>query len=674
MAIVHIETKAISRKAGQSAVASAAYRAGVILNDVRYDKTHDYSKKSGVMSADIILPSTLQAKGVMVSREEIWNKAENVEGRSDSRVAREWLVNLPHELNEDKRKSLAHEFAQALADKYNIIADCAIHSPSKKEVARGADPRNYHAHILVTTREAQLDANGSLFFDKQFKIPFEWSNKKRAENNLQSSIQEIKDIRQLWVDMANKALVELDITPLDARSFKDQGLDRLPTIKMGVDATHMERKGIKTDKGNENRAIRVINQRKAITKLRSEDERHVHEYIEWSGERIDWTAHRHQQVIKCLDDSQQRIESSQRDIASAARRSQLNQSVAEANLSNAEWANKRAKRLIEITDRSQQRVERDQQQAIVINNIIAESANRTPAPSPFDDHASRARATRLAEQKRRFDSAATRGDRETRYRDRQVEDAYQRAERNKQQLALLFVFRHNDTNRLKAKWMEDPDDYPDKFDYRQSDLLDQFSKDCQLERHEGEEIHSYHQRITQLMTADFRSTNQEMVNLLRDPKTERAQYNAIKQEFEDFVQALDKQREDHKDQIRLPIERLNATTDMVKVVATAVNYLQKLDDYINNETTVETNKTLAREHRGKIINRTVEAYRIACFGIPNFQIPVMYTTHTEALQGSLNNFTKGYGNELSKEQLWTLNRSYDDMSERRPTLTYKLRR
>ena len=73
------------------------------------------------MSADIILPTALKAKGLMVSREELWNKAEHVEGRTDSRVAREWLINLPHELDEAKRKALAHEFTQALADKRRII-------------------------------------------------------------------------------------------------------------------------------------------------------------------------------------------------------------------------------------------------------------------------------------------------------------------------------------------------------------------------------------------------------------------------------------------------------------------------------------------------------------------------------------------------------------------------
>lgn len=317
MAIVHIATKAISRKLGQSAVASAAYRASVTLKDERYDKSHNYSKKSGVMSADIILPAALKAKGLMVSREELWNKAEHVEGRTDSRVAREWLINLPHELDEAKRKALAHEFAQTLADKYNIIADCAIHSPSKKEVARGADPRNYHAHILVTTREAKMGADGKLFFDQQFKIAFEWSNKKRNANGLQSSIKEIKEVRQLWVDMANKALAKYDLEQLDARSFKDQGLDRLPMIKMGVDATNMERNGIRTNKGNINKAINQRNNfvanNKTIIKEKGIYVRNLNRIIEWSDKNIrgadlniDWAISTHRRIVENIADTTQR--------------------------------------------------------------------------------------------------------------------------------------------------------------------------------------------------------------------------------------------------------------------------------------------------------------------------------------------------------------------------------
>ena len=129
MAIFIASTKSISRGKGQSAVASASYRAGVKLEDKRYGKTHDYSKKHGVMSADIILPSALATANADIDRSDLWNKAEAAEKRKDARVAREWLVNLPHELSAEDRKTIAHQFAQTLADKYG-----AIHRLTDKEI------------------------------------------------------------------------------------------------------------------------------------------------------------------------------------------------------------------------------------------------------------------------------------------------------------------------------------------------------------------------------------------------------------------------------------------------------------------------------------------------------------------------------------------------------------
>ena len=87
MAIFIASTKSISRGNGQSAVASASYRAGVELEDKRYGKTHDYSKKQGVMSANIILPSALTAANAKISRSDLCNKAKAAEKRVDARVA-----------------------------------------------------------------------------------------------------------------------------------------------------------------------------------------------------------------------------------------------------------------------------------------------------------------------------------------------------------------------------------------------------------------------------------------------------------------------------------------------------------------------------------------------------------------------------------------------------------
>ncbi|WP_426243784.1 MobA/MobL family protein [Psychrobacter sp. TWP2-1-2] len=239
MAIFIASTKSISRGSGQSAVASASYRAGCELEDKRYGKTHDYSKKQGVMSADIILPTVLAAANAEISRSELWNKAEDAEKRVDARVAREWLVNLPHELSEQDRKELAHTFAQTLADRYGTIADCAIHEPTQKEIDRGADPRNFHAHILFTTRTAALDGNHEIILTDKASI--ELSDNKRRSLGMARVSHEIKEVRQIWEQIANEKLAEHDHKLIDSRSYAAQGIDIEPQLKMGSVATKLER-------------------------------------------------------------------------------------------------------------------------------------------------------------------------------------------------------------------------------------------------------------------------------------------------------------------------------------------------------------------------------------------------------------------------------------------------
>ena len=239
MAIFIASTKSISRGKGQSAVASASYRAGVELEDKRYGKTHDYSKKHGVMSADIILPTALAAANADINRSELWNQAEAAEKRVDARVAREWLVNLPHELSAEDRKELAHQFAQTLADRYGTIADCAIHQPTQKEIDRGADPRNFHAHILFTTRTAEIDNNNQIVLKD--KATIELSDNKRRSLGMARVSHEITDVRQIWEQIANKKLAEYDYKLIDSRSYAAQGIDIEPQLKMGSVATKLER-------------------------------------------------------------------------------------------------------------------------------------------------------------------------------------------------------------------------------------------------------------------------------------------------------------------------------------------------------------------------------------------------------------------------------------------------
>ena len=251
MAIYHLSTKPISRSSGRSAVASIAYRAGIAITDERLGKTYDYTKRHGVLWTGLATPND-----VKIDRNELWNLAEKSENRSNSRTAREIVINIPHELMQSDQGTgsmLAHEFASQLSKKYQVAVDVAVHAPDKH-----GDNRNFHAHLLLTTRKLEQDRHGNIKLTDKSQL--EMSNTQLKKAGLLSNQDELKEIRKAWADLTNEYLAEHGIDErIDHRSHKDRGLDTLPTVKMGWQATELERKGIRTDVGNKNRDIKAHN-------------------------------------------------------------------------------------------------------------------------------------------------------------------------------------------------------------------------------------------------------------------------------------------------------------------------------------------------------------------------------------------------------------------------------
>ena len=101
MAIYHLEAKVVSRGAGRSAVAASAYLScSRLYND--YDGIqHDYTKKQGLVWQEVFLPE--YAPQEWQDREKLWNAVEEVETAKDSRLAREFVVALPIELNREEQ-------------------------------------------------------------------------------------------------------------------------------------------------------------------------------------------------------------------------------------------------------------------------------------------------------------------------------------------------------------------------------------------------------------------------------------------------------------------------------------------------------------------------------------------------------------------------------------------
>lgn len=225
-----------------------AYRAGEKLKDERTGLTHDFTRKNGVAHSEII--SNLD---IEIDRNDLWNLAEQSENRKDARTAREWVIALPDELDADQRKDLAKAFARSLVDRYDVIADLAIHEPSK-----GGSDKNYHAHIMLTTRKAELDADNKLTLTT--KTDIELSNAKRKSLGMGTTQDEIKQIRETWANLANHALERAGYREkIDHRSYADQNNGLQATIHEGTKVTQLRRQGIDTEISRYNDKVKQHN-------------------------------------------------------------------------------------------------------------------------------------------------------------------------------------------------------------------------------------------------------------------------------------------------------------------------------------------------------------------------------------------------------------------------------
>ncbi|TAZ87736.1 Ti-type conjugative transfer relaxase TraA (plasmid) [Rhizobium ruizarguesonis] len=231
MAIYHFSMKPIARSGGRSAVASVAYRAAERLTNERDGLTHDFSNRTGVEHAEIVLPARSSAYWAM-KRSALWNAAERAEKRSDARIAREFEIALPHELSAEQRLALTRAFAADLANRYGAAVDFAIHRPGE-----GSDIRNSHAHLMMTTREVRETGLGD-------KTLLERENRWLLANHLPPSQLQLKDLRQAWEHLANTHLERAghDIR-IDNRSHLEAGITIEPTEHVGVHATQIERHG-----------------------------------------------------------------------------------------------------------------------------------------------------------------------------------------------------------------------------------------------------------------------------------------------------------------------------------------------------------------------------------------------------------------------------------------------
>jgi hypothetical protein len=287
MAIYHLRATMISRSAGRSATAAAAYRSATHIEDHRTGLSFDYRARSGVDHVEILAPA--HAPEWAQDRAALWNAVEAAETRKNSQVAREIRVALPAELDQAQRAELVRDFCQRQFVDRGMVADIALHAPGRE-----GDDRNHHAHILLTTRE--IAAEG-------------FTTKNRDWN----AVEVLEGWREAWAQDANLALElaghgeRIDHRTLEAQriealelahvaqehgheaealehTVRAVALDRLPLPQLSAGAWQLK------ERGQEVAAVRVWHEVKAhaaeVARVAQELAGHVRTWLERAADHV----------------------------------------------------------------------------------------------------------------------------------------------------------------------------------------------------------------------------------------------------------------------------------------------------------------------------------------------------------------------------------------------------
>ena len=269
MAQYHAHLKSISRADGRSATGAIAYRAACKIVDDRTGLEFDFTKKKGVEHSQIFFPpGEDDSRPDLHDTSALWNEVEQRETKSNAQVAREFEFSFPHELNAEQRQQMLSEFCTWLAKNHGVVAQGCIHAPHGKN----ADDRNYHAHILFSTRRFE---NGQ-FTEKTREFSKRPHDEKELAKHiakggedytkrLHSRKNATELLREAYEVIGNHSLVNAGFEPtLDRRSYAERGIDQEPTIHEGAGRA-MAKRGLQSDTHDKN--VEIIERNKTLSEL-----------------------------------------------------------------------------------------------------------------------------------------------------------------------------------------------------------------------------------------------------------------------------------------------------------------------------------------------------------------------------------------------------------------------
>ena len=208
-----------------------------------------------LVHSEISLPPN--APKEYADRATLWNAVELSEKGQKSQLARMLKASLPNEWSYELAEEVVRDYVQRNFVDKGMCADWAIHDSENDK-----GQRNLHIHVMLTLRPLtekgewgakQKKVSGQQKVDKRNRKQWKCHT---VENTDWNSRENAKMWRKDLADTINATNEQLGIAlHWEHRSFKEQGIDREPTIHIGAVANALERKGIQTERGNINREI-----------------------------------------------------------------------------------------------------------------------------------------------------------------------------------------------------------------------------------------------------------------------------------------------------------------------------------------------------------------------------------------------------------------------------------
>lgn len=254
----------VKRSKGQSAVDAASYISRSVLVSEYDGKTYRPKYHEDLVHCEINLPEYSPEE--WLDRAVLWNSVELNEKQKNAQLCRTLKAALPNDWSYELAEETVRDYVQRNFVSKGMCADWAIHDSVNQNGIH-----NLHFHLMLTLRPVEENGKWGAKQRKEYILDKDGNKiRNKSGRGFKSRAVDVND----WNEKGNSRKWRKDLTDTinvvndriglpeywEHRSFKELGLEQEPTRHLGPIASALERKGIRTEKGDANRAIMEHNQ------------------------------------------------------------------------------------------------------------------------------------------------------------------------------------------------------------------------------------------------------------------------------------------------------------------------------------------------------------------------------------------------------------------------------